>query len=297
MADKTLQSLVGGGASIAPINSTMTFACQLPLLTLEDESVWLREGIFEDDLSVYPDAFSQYLYSKTLTVNSGSIYASEIKDGVIWSSVPDASGNEKIYGRNLINGSYVGTIYIRCTSFTGTRRAICWDGEHWVFGIGSYMSRVPAGGGTGERKLISVSDIQGMASVEGFLWILSGDAGTNSIHKFAKDELGFYTVDTGISIPLSGISSLDATDITYNTEDKHLWVISNYFIYQISLETGYTGVFFRSSLKTIAYNKDDDSFWGDASSTAVLQYHRIIGISNSKNENAVNTNFVYVRVK
>lgn len=70
MADKTLNSLVGGNG--LPINSLMPIVNSPAKVILDDGTEWLRTGFVETDLESYPDADITYANTGDILITNGN---------------------------------------------------------------------------------------------------------------------------------------------------------------------------------------------------------------------------------
>ena len=218
MADKTLNSLVGGGGGL-PINGTT------PINTneakYESEGVtWLRSGVLETDIVNYPDATVN-----ELVLDTGESFSISGVGADTWGITWDGShfwvvgpANKKVY-KYTVDGTYTGVSF-STSAQSAYMRSIAWDGEFFWLTDSTYKTvykYTAAGAYTGfsfstANEITSV-DMNSIAWDGSHFWVSGSTIGT--VYKYT--DAGVYT---GESFPIK-----DSIGLTWDGE--FFWATNN----------------------------------------------------------------------
>ena len=206
---------IGGGGSASQINEVVTLNNTADTVTLSDDRVYLKGGVFQTTLSTYPNAASSIVdLGVTFNVTSEDTSPTGIAwDGTYFWVVGDT--NNRVYKYNSAG------VYQNYSFYTGSQTGspvgITWDGTYfWLIGginIYKYNS-------SGTYQNVSFSTNQFMQDItwDGtHLWLVSynGDA----VYKYTTS--GTYT---GVSFSVAG---QETEPLGLEWDGTHFWVGGN----------------------------------------------------------------------
>ena len=160
-------TLGGGGGSASQINEVVSLRNDATTVTLADARVYLKGGIFETDLTVYPNASNSFQYTGTnFSVASQDAYTLGITwDGTYFWTVGRASDSIYKYNAAGVYQSVSFSVASQDTSPSG----ITWDGTYlWVVGYGSDSAYKYNTSGTYQSVSFSIASQD--SSPEGIAW-------------------------------------------------------------------------------------------------------------------------------
>ena len=209
-------TLGGGGGSASQINEVVSLQDTADIVTLADGRVYLKGGIYETDLTVYPNADSTFYYaSESFSVSSQDTAPYDITwDGTYFWVL--GGTNKTVYKYNA-SGTYQ-NVSFSVASQDASPQGITWDGSHlWVTGDNS--DTVYKYNTSGTYQNVSFSSQSNYA--QGIVW--------NGSHFWTVDRISDaafkYTaagVYTGTSFALNG-QEVNSMGITW--DGSHLWVV------------------------------------------------------------------------
>jgi len=208
---------LGGGGSASQIDEVVILNRQENVVTLADGRVYLRAGVFEDDVSVYPDATSTFFSNEQFPTSPESNPQGITWDGTSLWVVGQASGD---YVRQY-NTAGVEQSNFRVDSQETNPLGITWDGSYlWVTGdTGNDVTKWSTAG-VYQNVSFSVANADGNPTGitwDGtYFWIVG--AATKKVYKFSSS--GVYQ---GVSF--STLTETSPQDVTW--DGTNFWVVGN----------------------------------------------------------------------
>ncbi len=172
--------LGGGGGSASQINEVVFLKDTANVITLDDGRVYLKGGVYETDLTLYPDATTQM-------VNAGNNFSFGTNMTNVTADAMCSDGthlyllnqhDNKVY-KYTKAGAYVAQYSI--SAGNNTLLALEWDGtDFWIASSGTYIYKF---------------DSSFNADASNPLYNLTAQVGSQAIRGIAWDGTHFYVLD------------------------------------------------------------------------------------------------------
>ena len=160
-------TLGGGGGSASQINEVVSLRNDATTVTLADARVYLKGGIFETDLTVYPNASNSFQYTGT---NFSVASQDTSPSGITWDGTylwVVGYGSDSAYKYNT-SGTYQ-SVSFSIASQDSSPEDIAWDGtSFWV--LGGNTDTVYKYNASGVYQNVSFSVASEESSPEGIAW-------------------------------------------------------------------------------------------------------------------------------
>ena len=208
---------IGGGGSASQINEVVTLNNSADIVTLSDERVYLKGGVFETTLSTYPNAATSIAdLGVTFNVTSQDTSPTGIAwDGTYFWVV--GLTNYRVYKYNSAGVYQNVSFYVG--SQTGSPLGITWDGTHlWLIG------------GTNVWKYNSSGTYQNVSfstSSQGYMQDITWDGTHFWAVAYSGDAVYKYTASgtyTGVSFSVAG---QETEPLGIEWDGTHFWVGGN----------------------------------------------------------------------
>ncbi len=180
--------LGGGGGSASQIDEVVFLNNAASVVTLDDERVYLKGGVYETTLSTYPDATPTYIHDGTVIDLSGAFTTEE---GVVWDGsyfwvVGAMSNMHDRVAKYDASGTYQNVLfYLGGSAERGTSRDVTWDGTYfWVIFTNGTVNKYNASG-TYQATFSTASqtsDASGITWDGSHLWVV--DRGSDYVYKY-----------------------------------------------------------------------------------------------------------------
>lgn len=283
--------LGGGGGSASQINEIVTLTNSTDTVTLSDERVYLKGGVFETTASNYPDASTSFQLAG-LSFSVGSQFNTSY--AVAWDStffwVLDGFNN-RLYKYNS-SGVYQ-NVFINVNQFTGTA-GVVWDANASEFKVVADLNRILRYSNTGTYN--GNFFINGQTSAARDIttdgtdfWVLDGN---RNVFKYNASFVYQSTVATGVGHPNYAVKALtfDGTFFYIMSSAQQVYKYNSSWVFQGSFNV--TG---DSTPEDIMSKRGGDTslFVCGRASTTIKEYKPAVGITSVPTLGGQN----YVRVK
>ena len=213
-------TLGGGGGSASQINEVVSLNNTADTVTLSDDRVYLKGGVYETTLSTYPNAYSKKapFGISFSTVSQGASPNGIAWDGnFFWVLFRQSGGNLFKYNSS---GVYQGTS-IGMSNWGTDVKGVVWDGTNFTYIGGTYMSKYgPTGTYTGLYSNIAsqTSTARGMAW-DGTYYYVVENGGSRNVYKY-NSSMVYQSVAFSVNS-----ETTDPRAITW--DGTYFWVTSS----------------------------------------------------------------------
>lgn len=283
--------LGGGGGSASQINEVVFLNNDADTVTLADERVYLKGGVFETNVATYPLAESKYksLFNFSVAAQEASAH------GVAWDGTHYwviGLSTDRVYKYNTA-GVYQNVSFSVSAKET-TPLGITWDGTYfWVLGLSSDAVHKYSASGSYQNVSWSVSaqttNPYGITWDGTYFWVCSS---AGDVYKY--NSAGVYQSVTFSTATESG----NCKDITW--DGTHLWALGQTYKKAYKYDT--SGVYQNESFSVAPLTGPEGIVWNSTISgfAVVGQTLDSVYIFQSTNGITSDTSFGgqnYVRVK
>ena len=290
---------LGGGGSASQVNEVVILNNSANVVTLADGRVYLKAGVFEDDLSVYPDASTSKALVSTFSTAASAVDPTGITwDGTSFWVVGGTYGNKNVVEYNTAG---VEQSSFDVSSTHNDPEDIVWDGSYlWVLGDGQNKVTKWSTGGVYQNVEFSVGGQETSAKALTWdgthFWVI----GYQNRKAFKYNSSGVYQ---NVSFSVS-VRDSQPTGITW--DGTYFWVTG--VVSDAVHKYSSAGVYQGESFSTVPYTSpqgltwDGSDFWmvdaGDDSGGKFGLANGIHEITSNQSANGVELGgTVYTRVK
>ena len=161
--------LGGGGGSASQVNEVVFLKDTANVITLDDGRVYLKGGVYETDLTLYPDATSELVNAEKFNyaANMSSAHADAMcSDGTHLYLLNQY--DNKVY-KYTKAGAYVAQYSI--SAGNNTLQAIEWDGTNfWISSSGTYVYKHNASFSRDANATYNLTAQVGSQTIKGIAW-------------------------------------------------------------------------------------------------------------------------------
>lgn len=214
---------LGGGGSASQVNEVVFLKDTANVITLDDGRVYLKGGVYETDLSLYPDATTELVNAENFS------FAANMTNAGVDAMCSDGTHlyllnqyDNKVY-KYTKTGTYVAQYSI--SAGNGALLAIEWDGTHfWLSSSNTYIYKYDASfNPDSSNPLYNLSSRTGSATIKGITW-----DGTHfyvldynrNVHKMNSDW-SYASVVWGVSGSTNYVNGI-------TSDGTHIYVYSGY---------------------------------------------------------------------
>ena len=282
---------IGGGGSASQINEVVTLNNTADTVTLSDDRVYLKGGVFETDLSVYPNAYSRFksVGTEIYVGGQGTQPRGVAWDGTYIYQANSASNNVNKYD---VSGNFVSTFSV--ASQDASPVGIVWDGTHfWVLGqVNKRVFKYSASGTYQNVSFLVSSELSAPSALawDGtHFWV----GGSTSDAVFKYNAAGTYQ---NVSFSVAG-QLLNIWDLTW--DGSNFWAVGSQdpaYAYKYNASGVYQSRFPLPTITTFyagIASAGDDLWIGTGAAPYLIYKHSIVnGVTSDNSLGGQN----YVRV-